>query len=64
MERGLSLVDHIRHCANQTLRDVLRISSLENLKRFLVKGNGTPFVWIGDTLWVWQKLNLSEIEEY
>ena len=33
-------------------------------KRFLVKEDGTPFVWIGDTLWVWQKLTLSEIEEY
>ena len=33
-------------------------------KRFLVKEDRTPFVWIGDTLWVWQKLTLYEIEEY
>lgn len=33
-------------------------------RRFLVKEDGTPFIWIGDTLWQWQKLILSEAEEY
>ena len=32
-------------------------------KRSLVKEDGTPSVWIGDTLWVWQKLTLYEIGE-
>ena len=33
-------------------------------RQFLVKGDGTPFIWIGDTLWLWQKLLHSEAEEY
>lgn len=39
----------------------LRVS---NNKRFLVKEDGTPFVWIGDTLWDWYKLTPGQLDEY
>jgi len=32
--------------------------------RFLVKPDGTPLVWIGDTLWDWYKLTPEQLEEY
>ncbi len=32
--------------------------------RFLVKKDGTPLVWIGDTLWDWHKLKPPELDEY
>jgi len=32
--------------------------------RFLVKKDGTPLVWIGDTLWDWYELKPSELDEY
>jgi len=33
-------------------------------KRFLVREDGTPLIWIGDTLWDWHKLKPSELDDY
>lgn len=46
-----------------------RASSLPHLKvnsngRFLVKEDGTPFFWLGDTAWGFQKLSISEADLY
>ncbi|MEA3224652.1 MAG: glycoside hydrolase family 140 protein [Planctomycetota bacterium] len=37
---------------------------VSNNHRFLVKQDGTPLVWIGDTLWDWYKLKPSELDDY
>jgi len=39
----------------------LRIS--EN-HRFLIKGDGTPFIWIGDTFWGWYTFSPDKLDEY
>ena len=39
----------------------LRVSDNQ---RFLVKEDGTPFVWIGDTIWDWYELTPSQLDEY
>ena len=33
-------------------------------KRFLVKPDGTPFIWIGDTLWEWSRMTSQEQDLY
>jgi len=37
----------------------LRISSNN---RFLIKEDGSPFVWIGATMWKWRKLSIKQIK--
>ena len=36
---------------------------VSNSHRFLVKGGGTPLVWIGDTIWDYHQLTPSQLDE-
>ena len=48
---------------NACSRELPRLRVSDN-QRFLLKEDGAPLVWIGDTLWDWYKLTPSQLDEY
>jgi len=57
---GINLANPVEGFGGGSMQK-LRVS---DNRRFLVKGDGTPFIWIGDTAWNCYKLPPSEQSEY
>src|SRR5690554_5474871 len=43
----------------------IQFLSVSDNQRFIIKEDGTPFFWLGDTAWhIFHKLNRMEVDEY
>ena len=47
------------------MNEQIQLLKISDNGRFIVKEDGTPFFWLGDTAWeLFHKLNREEAEEY